>query len=272
MLAPPEPKGIVISMIGAKYLPEAIADSYYWSFHANYYEAETRRQNALTLVPGNPAREQEWQYPTRAILATQWDDTPQQGLETARLLYSLSPTLIYYTGQSVLKLTGIDYSEIKNLRNGGELPPYGFSIDIGQVDETTHPEYGFRRTPKNLRPSGVNPDATLLDYQVTLPVLKGPSLEVDHNGKVEVNEPIGKRADFLAYMGRVCLEADRTLYRQTRYTEVGNVVFGNGRSFGAVYELLKHVGGPQNEAFQEMFEHDKVSPTEPLMNLDSLIK
>lgn len=271
MLAPERLRGIVIFMIGAKYLPEHIANSYYWNFRANYYEPETRRQNALTLVPGNPAREQEWKYPTRTILAAQWDDTPGQALETARFLYSLSPTLIYYTGQSILKLTGITYPEIKSLRNGSELPPYGFSIDIGLIDNHTQPEYGFRRTPQKQRTAELDPHATLLDYQITLPVVSGPSIDVSYDGKVEINEPLTKQSDFLAYIGRVCLEADPTLYRRTRHTEVGNLVFGNGRSFGAVYELLNHVGGPQNEAFQDLFQHGKIIPDQPLTHLDLLV-
>jgi hypothetical protein len=257
-------------MNGAKHLHAASEESYYYSFRTNYFEAETRRLNAITLIPGNPAREQDWQYPTRTVLAAQWNDSIKQGLETARVLYSLEPTLNHYLGQSVLKLTGISTPEVKALREGNELPPFGCSIDIGVINQGTRPEYGFRKTPKRCLPTDVNPNGAFLDFQVSLPVTAGPSIEVSGDGKIEIHESFRDTTDFTAYSGRVSLESDQTLYARTRQTEVGNLVFGNNRSFGIVYELLKATGGPQFEAFQEQFEHDKISPFQPLTALDSI--
>lgn len=257
-------------MIGVKQLYPAITESYYWSFYVKNCNPEARRNIAKTLIPGNSSPEVHWQYPTRTILTAQWNDTHKQGLETARILYSFEPTLTYYMGQSVLKLTGITAPEIKNLQKGGELPWNGFSIDTGIITENTYPEYGFRRTPKKYLPHDVDSNGTFLDYQISLPVAAGPSIDVSGDGKVEINQPFKDYTDFIAYTGRVCLDANTELYSRTRQTQVGNLAFGNGRSFGIVYDLLKITAGPQHEAFQELFTRNEVSPSQPLVGLTHL--
>lgn len=256
-------------MIGAKYLPNAVAESYYYSYLSKFNETEKRRRLARTLVPGNNSQDIVWQYPTRTILTAQWNDTCKQGLETAKVLYSFEPTLSYYVGQSVLKLTGITASEIKDIKNG-EIPKYGFSIDVGIADNNTYPEYGFRSTPDRLKPSSIDPQSILLDYQVSLPVASGVSIDVTSDGKVEINEPLKDRSDFVIYSGRVSLERDTELYSQTRHSEVGNLAFGNGRSFGIVYELLKATGGSELEAFQDLFGQHEISPSHTLSALGSI--
>jgi hypothetical protein len=255
-------------MIGAKEVSPEVVDNYFGAFVSSHPDDNFRRMRAKSLLPGqNPG---QWDHPSRTILAAQWADKYGEARETARLLYSLHPTLTHYAGHSVLKLTGIQFDEIKNLRKGGKLPPYGFSIDVGAIDEETRPEYGFSRPRAKHFSEDVVPDATFLGYRVTLPVVAIGGIDVNPDGKAEFNSALKERADFEVYSGRVCLEADRTLYRKTRHREIGSQVFGNGRSFGVMYELLDYIGGPQNEAFRELFASEEISPEKPLINLGPL--
>jgi|ERR1700741_5379907 len=268
MLALVRVRGIVILMIGSKRLHRPIADSYYWGFNSHYDNPAVRRASAKTLLPNSPLRPINWEYPTRTILAALWNDTPRQTRETAFTLYSLAPTLEYYLGHSVVKLTGVTTEDLKKIREVKELPPHGLSIDVGLIHEDTRPEYGFRKTPLKSLPKDVDPTSTFLDFQVSLPVTLEASVDISHDGKVDIYPPVKPEADFVAYSGTVSLEPSAELYAQTRRAEVGTLAFGNGRSFGIVYDVLKATGGPEWAAFRDLFEEGGLSANQPLTNLD----
>lgn len=272
MLADIKVRDIVFSMIGAVKQSSNYVESFFAGFRGRYPTPEKRRLAAKTLIPGTFSIENWSEYYTRTVLAAQWGDSVSESYKTAEVLYSLDPTLVKYIGQSILKLTGISYSDLRNLRNGNNLPPYGFSIDIGAIDEKTSPEYGFRQTPRNRIPSNAPVDSTFLDFQVSLPVMSGGSIEVYSDGSLEVNSSFVARKDFVAYSGSVSLEDNEEIYRTTRQTEVGALVFGNKRSFGVVYELMRSIGGEHFDALRSVCDQGYVSPDNSMLHLDTVLQ
>ena len=256
-------------MIGAIQAREQDISAYHFGFLRAYPTEESRREAAQSLVPGSD-KEVIWDYATRTILAAQWGDDLAESHETAKLLYSIDPTRAYYTGQNVLKISGIDFTDIKKLRKGGTIPEYGFSIDIGVIDQDSLPEYGFRPTPRANTPSGAEKNARFLDFQVSLPVVPVSSLDVSRDGTIEVSLPLRERVDFPIYTGSVCLEPNIGLYHATRNVMSRELVFGNTRSFGTIHDLMHAVGGRPKEAFGTLFEEGEASPSKRLPNLTSI--
>jgi hypothetical protein len=270
MLATAWIQGIVCAMIGNKLARQNHVDNFFTSFRGRFLNPHDRLAAARTLLP-DVQEKIDWMYATRTVLAAQWADELPEARATARLLYSLSPTLERYMGESVVRLTGASPQDIKAMSRGAAPPSYGLSLDLGAIDEKTEIEYAFRRTPHQNIPEGVQPEAKFLDFQVSLNVRTGPTLELSPEGNLEAGAPVGERTDFIAYAGSVCLEMNRTLYHQTKRTEVGNLAFGNARAFGLVYETLKGVGGEQFDTFQELFDDRQVAPELPLTTLDMLL-
>lgn len=272
MLAHIEVTDIVFFMTGAIKQRQNFTESFYTGFRGRYPTPEKRREAAKTLIPGTFSIENWSEYYTRTVLAAQWGDSLAESFKTAEILYSLEPTLVQNMGQSVLKLSGITFSELRGVKTGGKLPPYGFSIDVGAISNDTSPEYAFRRTPQNRMPSSAPENSTFLDFQVSLPVIAGGSIEVYSDGSLELNPSYVPTKDFVAYSGTVSLEDNTELYRKTRQTEVGNLVFGNRRSFGIVYELMRSVGGEHFNALRTIYHQGNISPDNPILHLDSVLQ
>lgn len=250
--------------------PETI-DSYYTSFISKFPDPTRRRLAALSLLPGKSPVEGFAEYPTRTILAAQWADSRPAHRATAELLYSLSPTLLHMTGQTILRMTGITYQDILLSRKGTELPRYGWSIDIGHIQKSNSLEYGFRPTPTRSRPSDLRPGSNLLDFQVSIPVKSVGSLDTFTGQTPEISTPIKETADFPAYSGTVSLEQSGELYSRVRDVRTSELIFGNGRSFGVVYAVMKASDGELFEAFKDQMSSGNISPQEPLPDLSTLL-
>jgi hypothetical protein len=254
-------------MIGIIPATKVTADNYLQHFDKQFPDAQTKRQYALRLLPDGDIKPGAGTYPTRAVLAAHWADERPQTIEKAKTLYDLASTTQKLAGQTVLRVTGIDISDL--LSNTAQVPEYGLSVDIATLEPEGKLEYLLTRAPAQEDDSALPTDARALQYNINSMLSPGSQALELSRGEVGIYETYAKTLP--VYAGTVCLENNRNLYHATRQeSTTEGLVFGNRRSFAVLSKVVQLIGDDAEKEFIGRINSSEISLDQPVPDLNFL--